>query len=51
MVNKQTFTRGVELPATEHTARGLLQIGEGAYISPDALFVSADAQGVKGAEG
>jgi len=50
-VNKQAFTRGVELPAAELTTRGLLRVDEGTYISPDALLVSADAQGAKGAEG
>jgi acetyltransferase-like isoleucine patch superfamily enzyme len=45
MVNKQAFTRGVELTAAELTTRGLLQVDEGAYISPHVLLVPADAQG------
>jgi len=44
-VNKQTFIRGGELSASELTTRGLLQVDEGAYISPHVLFVPADAQG------
>ncbi len=44
-MGRQTLTPGQELSPAEMGARGLLEVGAGAYLSPYALFVPADEQG------